>query len=212
VGKGECGREESIRRGNDRLLHDCAVVGRVLTRDRPSASERCRAALGAGPDALLRLALTGDHALNRELIVQPAPVNLPDLKLVGASPVRWIRRPEERAILQLRSEHATAVSLGTGRNRKRRVGSTLGVSRTRALRAAQNKQLVGERFGVSAEGVELACECGDDACTERVLLTGEELAFLASVPTYYAVCPQHVSADDHVLVGDPDRFVIVDWS
>jgi hypothetical protein len=142
--------------------------------------------------------------------VEHAAVNLPAVALVETTTAGWLRRPEERAILQLRSEHATAVSLGTGRKKKRRVGSTLGVSRTRALRAAQNKQLVGGRFGVRAEGVELACECGDDACAERVLLTGEELAFLASVPSYYVVCPQHVSADDHVLVGDPDRFAIVD--
>lgn len=142
--------------------------------------------------------------------MEQAAVNLPVLRLVEAAPGGWMRRPEERAILQLRSGHTTAVSLGTGRNKKRKVGSTLGVSRTRALRAAQNKQLVGQRFGVPAEGVELACECDDDTCAEHVMLTNEELAFLASVPSYYAVCPQHVSADDHVLVSDPDRFAIVD--
>jgi hypothetical protein len=80
------------------------------------------------------------------------------------------------------------------------------------MRAAQNKQFVSERSspGSSGEVVELACECGDEACAERVLLTEEELTFLASVPSYYAVCPEHVSPDDHVLVGEPGRLAIVD--
>jgi hypothetical protein len=196
--------------GDDRLLHDCAVVGRVLVSDRPSAAERCEAALGAPLVALLRSALTGDNALTRGLAVGRASI-APVLTLV-AVPSGSECRPGEPAILRSRPVRPTAVSPGTGRNDKRRVVSTLGASRTRVMRATQNKQLASEQrsFGSWGAVVELACECGDEACAERVLLTDDELTFLASVRSYYAVCPEHVKRDDHVLVGEPGRLAIVE--
>jgi hypothetical protein len=57
--------------------------------------------------------------------------------------------------------------------------------------------------------VELACECGDEACPSRIVLTAEEYTFLRRVPGYYAVASAHVSPDDHVVIGD-GRFAIVE--
>jgi hypothetical protein len=30
------------------------------------------------------------------------------------------------------------------------------------------------------------------------------------VPSYYLVCPGHVGVDDHAIIGEPDRFAIVE--
>ena len=61
-----------------------------------------------------------------------------------------------------------------------------------------------------ADAVEIACECGDPTCAELISLTPDELAFVRSVPTYAAVCPGHVTQDDHVIIGEPGRFAVVE--
>ena len=51
------------RGGDGRLLHDCAVVGQMLTADRPAAGKRLEREVGARLAALLHSALTGDQTL-----------------------------------------------------------------------------------------------------------------------------------------------------
>jgi len=59
------------------------------------------------------------------------------------------------------------------------------------------------------DAIEIACECGDPGCAERISLTPDEIAFVRSVPSYSAVCPGHVTRDGHVIIGEPGRFAVV---
>jgi hypothetical protein len=60
------------------------------------------------------------------------------------------------------------------------------------------------------DAIEIACECGNPACAERLSLRPDELAFVRAVPTYAVVCPEHVTEDDHVIIGEPGRFAVVE--
>jgi hypothetical protein len=139
----------------------------------------------------LRSALTGDQALQRSW---QATV-----------------RPEGGRIVVLYPERPTAVSLGVGRNMKQRMVSPVGASQARARKAAINERLqpASSKAAVS-DDIELACECDEEACPARIVLSPDEYAFLRRVPGYYAVSPDHVSPDDHVIVGDAGRFAIVE--
>lgn len=186
---------EGARLGGDRrLLHDCAVVGRVLAVDRPSCASRLEAELGDRLAVLLSSALTGDQVRRRSW-----EASRPS-------------RPGGGRIVLLSSGRPTAVSPGMGRNVKQRVVSPLGTSAARERKAALNERLPhGPNAAARPAGrIELACECDDDACSARILLEPDELAFLQRVPGYYAVSPDHVSPEDHVIVGDDGRFAIVE--
>jgi hypothetical protein len=194
-------------------LRDCAALGRVLAHDLPPAADRCKAVLGVGLAVLLRSAFTGDHTREQSQVpAEPTFSARRTLGLAYTAPGRERLRPATARILPLHPERPTAVSLGVGRNDNRRMVSTVGASEARASKAARNNRLLGEppTRPASAEQVELACECGDEACPQRVLLTAEEYAFLRRVPGYYAVCYEHVGPDDHVIVGEPGRFAIVE--
>jgi hypothetical protein len=200
---GESGGAGLHGRGGRRLLHDCAVIGRVVTADRPPAAERVELELGDRLTALLRSALTGDQARRHSW-----------QETVGATwsaPLREVR-PTGGRIVVLHPELPTAVSLGVGRNRKQRMVSPVGAREARERKAALNERLLaGQTPAAESDGrVELACECGDETCPSRIVLTAEEYAFLRKVPGYYAVSADHVGFDDHVIVGDAGRFAIVE--
>ncbi len=115
--------------------------------------------------------------------------------------------------MELVPELPTAVvSLGMGRNKNRRKVSSVNSTDTRARKAARNEQLLHGRPVVpeTDDRLELACECGDEACVSRLVLTPDEHAFLRKVSGYYAVSPEHVRPDDHVIVGEDGRFAIVE--
>jgi len=121
-------------------------------------------------------------------------------------------RPEGGRIVVLHPERPTAVSPGMGRNMKQRMVSPVGASQARARKAALNEGLqpASSTAAPSAGQIELACECDDDECSARIALSPDEYAFRGSVPGYYAVSPDHVSPDDHIIIGDAGRFAIVE--
>jgi hypothetical protein len=98
-------------------------------------------------------------------------------------------------ILLVLPGRSTAVSPGAGRSNEPRM-LTVGANEARADRPE--------------EATEIACECGDPGCAEHISLTPEELVFVRSVPTRAAVCPDHVTEGDHVIIGEPGRFAVVD--
>ena len=66
-----------------------------------------------------------------------------------------------------------------------------------------------ERFG--AEGLqEFLCECGDEACTERIFLTLEEYEAVRRNPTRFALVPGHEIEDVEEVVERTDRFAVVE--
>jgi hypothetical protein len=161
----------------------------MLDADRPPAGERLQSEIGGRLAALLPSALAGGS---------------PD-----AVPVR----PVTGRIVRLVPGLPTAVvSPGTGRRKERRKVSPVTSIETRAQKAARNEQLVRGRPVVAEadDRIELACECGDEACVSRVVLTADEYAFLRRVAGYFAVSPDHVVSEDHVIVGEPGRFAIVE--
>ena len=90
--------------------------------------------------------------------------------------------------------------------------SPVGAREARERKVALNQRFLAGRAPAaeSEDRVELACECGDETCPCRIVLTAEEYAFLRTVPGYYAVSFDHVDPDDHVIVGDAGRFAIVE--
>ncbi len=161
--------------------------------ERPSAGERLESEIGDRLATLLRSALTSDQTLQHSW----------EATVAAAS-----RRPEVARIVVLHPEHSSAASLGMGRSRKQRMVSPVGTGETQARKAAFNEQR--QRENSTADQIDLACECRDDACHARIALTPDEYAFLRAVPGYYAVAPDHVSPDDHVIVGEADRYAIVE--
>jgi len=161
--------------------------------ERPSAGERLESEIGDRLATLLGSALARDRPFQHSW----------EATVAAAS-----HRPEFGRIVVLHPEHASAVLLGMGRSRKQRMVSPVGTGGTQARKAAFNEQR--QRENSTADQIELACECRDDACHVRIALTPDEYAFLRTVPGYYAVAPDHVSPDDHVIVGEADRFAIVE--
>ncbi len=168
--------------------------------DRLPVGERLERELGDRLTALLRSALAGDQG--REHSWE---------ETVGAA-ARESVRPAGGRIVMLHPELPTAVSLGMGRNRKQRMVASVDAREARERKAALNGRLLSGRAPAaeSDDRVELACECGDETCPSRIVLTAEEYAFLRTVPGYYAVASDHVGSDDHVIVGDVGRFAIVE--
>ncbi len=210
----ESARAVSRGRGSDRLLHDCAVIGRMLMTDRPSAAERLQHEIGVRLTDLLRSALTGDQTLQHSWqVTAEAAWSCFDRGLaVVSDPDFASLRPEGGRIVVLHPERPTAVSPGMGRNMKQRMVSPVGASQARARKAALNKGLQHEASTAAApaDQIDLACECDDEACHARIVLSPDEHTFLRRVPGYYAVSPEHVSPDDHIIIGDGGRFAIVE--
>jgi hypothetical protein len=211
VDSGSC--VEAGRAGDGRLLHDCGVVGQMLTSDRPAAGERLEREVGARLAALLHSALTGDQTLQHSWQAAAAASRAS----AGASdsdPPVWSLPSGNGRIVVLRPELPTAVSLGTGRKKKRRMVSQVGANQARARKAALNEGLQPEPSSTLAptdQVVELAYECSDASCSTQIMLTPDEYTFLRTVSGYYAVAPDHVSPDDHIIIiGEPDRFAIVE--
>jgi hypothetical protein len=181
----------------------------MLAADQPSAAERLQDEIGDRLAILLRSALTGDQALQHswQATVHAAWSSTGGLADVS-SPNFVSFRPEAARIVVLHPERSTAVSLGMGRNMNQRMVSPVGASQARARKAALNEGL--HDAGSTADQIELACECDDEECPTRIVLSPDEYAFLRRVPGYYAVSHDHVSPDDHIIVGGAGRFAIVE--
>jgi hypothetical protein len=186
----------------------------MLAADRPPAVERLQGAIGDRLATLLRSALTGDQTLQHSWqVTAEAAWSASTGGLADVSNADFTSfRPEGGRIVVLHPERSTAVLLGMGRNMKQRMVSPVGASEARARKAALNEGLQRDSStaAASADQIELACECDDEACPARIALNPDEYAFLRKVPGYYAVSPDHISPDDHIIVGDPGRFAIIE--
>jgi hypothetical protein len=68
---------------------------------------------------------------------------------------------------------------------------------------------INDGFGTRLEEAEFVCECGDDACTDRVRLTLAEYEQVRDEPTHFAVRPGHEIPDVEDVVERHDRYTVV---
>ena len=64
-------------------------------------------------------------------------------------------------------------------------------------------------FDTRTETIEIVCECGDLACTERIELDLAAYEQLRSDPTYFAVLPGHEITEVERVIEDHDTFRVV---
>ena len=62
---------------------------------------------------------------------------------------------------------------------------------------------------VEAPGFEIVCECGDLACTEKILLTDTAYAALRGESHQFAVVPGHERLDVETVIADQGSYYIV---
>lgn len=201
-------------RGGGRLLHDCAVVGRMLAANRASAVVRLEAEVGVELAALLRSGLSGNQARPHGWQATVEATKLAPTRERTRdceAEVRSLRSVSRRMML-LHPERPTAVWFGVGRSSTRRMVSRLGAQEARVRKAALNERIQHGTRKVPdvRDRIELVCECCDETCTDRIVLTEDEYAFLRTVSGFYAVSFDHVSPDDHIIVGEVGRYAIVE--
>ncbi len=64
------------------------------------------------------------------------------------------------------------------------------------------------RFSLT-EPLDLVCECGDVACTERIVMSLDEYEALRSDSASFAIVPGHHSSDVEDLVSVSDGYAVV---
>jgi hypothetical protein len=75
---------------------------------------------------------------------------------------------------------------------------------------------VNERIRTLSEGVDvggefdLVCECTNGGCFERLTISLDDYEALRRFPSRFAVNPAHVDADSDRVVGETQRFVVVE--
>ena|SRR5215218_2118065 len=63
-----------------------------------------------------------------------------------------------------------------------------------------------------ATEVELLCECEDEQCAERIVLTVAEYDDIRTRDSRYAIARMHAAASSRRLVGEGSRFAMVEGS
>ena len=65
-------------------------------------------------------------------------------------------------------------------------------------------------FGVDDEPLELLCECGDPACTERISMGGDAYRDLRADSTRFAVVPGHELPEVETVVAHAEGYDVVE--
>jgi hypothetical protein len=68
---------------------------------------------------------------------------------------------------------------------------------------------INEGFSQVLEDAEFVCECGDDACAERITLTLDEYERIRSEPTWFIVKPGHEIPEVETVVERHDGWSVV---
>ncbi len=88
-------------------------------------------------------------------------------------------------------------------DRERRVGLN------EALFRAVNAQVGEIADEARLETVEIVCECGDRACTERISMTPDEYVALRESSGYFAILPGHDTPTTEQVIDRRSDYVIV---
>lgn len=89
-----------------------------------------------------------------------------------------------------------------------------------ALRAARSQSLfrsinqrieeLNETFGLVLDAAEYVCECADDSCMERIVMSMDEYRQVRRVPTHFFVKPTHLDPDIERVVEQHDAYNVVE--
>jgi hypothetical protein len=90
-------------------------------------------------------------------------------------------------------------------NRDARIGMNEAVFRS----VNERIQEVANAFQLTAEPLDLICECGDASCVERISLTPAEYEELRSDAHHFAVAPGHEQPHVETVIAKHDGYVIV---
>jgi hypothetical protein len=67
---------------------------------------------------------------------------------------------------------------------------------------------VAESFGLESQ-LDIVCECGDAACTERIALTRDEYTAIRKHPALFAIYPGHEAPDVETVVAKHGGYEVV---
>ena len=90
-------------------------------------------------------------------------------------------------------------------NREERIGMNEAVFRD----VNERIQDVASAFDLTAEPMDLICECGDAACVERISVTREEYEQVRADSHLFAVANGHVAPDVEEVVETHSRYDVV---
>jgi hypothetical protein len=68
---------------------------------------------------------------------------------------------------------------------------------------------ISERFGISAQGLDLICECGDASCAERIQMRHAEYVELRADDRTFAVVSGHEIPDVEDVVAQRSGYAVV---
>ena len=70
-------------------------------------------------------------------------------------------------------------------------------------------QDVANAFQLTSEPLDLICECGDAACTQRLSITRDEYEQIRADPTLFAIAAGHEAPDVEEVVGKHGSYDVV---
>ena len=86
------------------------------------------------------------------------------------------------------------------------------VARKQAVFRAVNERIeaTNKHFGIALWQTEFVCECADEGCMERVMLTLKQYEDVRRVPTHFVVAPGHVHGEFEQILEQVDTYVVVE--
>jgi hypothetical protein len=86
------------------------------------------------------------------------------------------------------------------------------VGQNEALYREVNERVLelNDRFGIDQERIDFVCECGHGGCAERISLTRDEYEAVREDGRRFALVKGHEIPDLERVVGETDRFLVVE--
>jgi hypothetical protein len=85
------------------------------------------------------------------------------------------------------------------------------VAKNEALFRQVNERIEEVNDKLSGGGLsDFLCECGDDDCTTPISMTLEEYEVVRSVPTHFAIAPDHEVIDVEEVIRSGERYSVVE--
>jgi hypothetical protein len=80
------------------------------------------------------------------------------------------------------------------------------------VRSRDRNERIEDVRGSNGDGPEAeayVCECGDRACSQRILLTRPEYEAIRRYPTRFAVAPHHENPEIDQVVSEGGRYTVI---
>lgn len=91
-------------------------------------------------------------------------------------------------------------------------GDARRVARNQSLFRSVNEQIesTNEQFAVAVEDTAFVCECADESCTERILVSLVKYEEVRRVPTHFLVVPGHIYRQFERVIEQGAAYVVVE--